>query len=63
MVLVATGQQFLAAVVHSDDLPVLAPQSRLRGHSVVVCSLNISFKVTQLSHINLVFFCFDKILR
>ncbi|XP_062153755.1 NO-associated protein 1, chloroplastic/mitochondrial isoform X3 [Alnus glutinosa] len=25
-----------AAVVHSDDLPVLAPQSRLRGHSVVV---------------------------
>jgi hypothetical protein len=43
MVLVATGQQFLAAVVHSDDLPVLSPQSRLRGHSVVVCSLNISF--------------------
>ena len=36
-----------AAVVHSEDLPVLAPQSRLRGHSFPVCFLCISLNTAQ----------------
>ena len=44
-----------AAVVHSEDLPALAPQSRLRGHSFPVCSLCISLNTAQLSPFNLVF--------
>ena len=36
-----------AAVVQSEDLPVLAPQSRRRGHSFPVCFLCISLNTAQ----------------
>lgn len=37
-----------AAVVYSEDLPALAPQSRLRGQCFPVCSPRISLQDSQL---------------
>lgn len=46
-----------AAVVHSEDLPALAPQSRLRGHSVPVSFLSTVFcEVPFVKYSHILFF-------